>query len=82
MGLCPGRGTKEAIFIPRQLKEKHLGKHKPLYFALVDLEQAFDRVPRKVLWWVIRRVGVEEWVISAIKTMYENAMRACGSSIQ
>ena len=45
----PGRGTTDAIFILRQLQEKHLGKHKPLYFDFVALEKAFDRVPRKVL---------------------------------
>ena len=49
------------------------GKHKPLYFAFVNLEKAFDRVPRKVLWWAMRRVGVEEWVIRAVKAMYVNA---------
>ena len=53
-GFIPSRGTKDAIFILRQLQQKHLGKHKPLYFAFVDLEKAFDRVPRR------RRVGVEE----------------------
>ena len=72
-GFIPGRGITDAIFILRQLQEKHLGKHKPLYFAFVALEKAFDRVPRKVLWWAMRRVVVEEWVIHAVKAMYENA---------
>ena len=44
-GFMPGQGTTDAIFILHQLQEKHLGKHKPLYFAFVDLEKAFDRVP-------------------------------------
>ena len=35
----PGSGTTDAIFILCQLQEKHLGKHKPLYFAFVDLEK-------------------------------------------
>ena len=48
-GFIPGRGITDAIFILRQLQEKHLGKHKPLYFDFVALEKAFDRVPRKVL---------------------------------
>ena len=37
----------------------------------MDLEKAFDRVPRDVLWWALRRVGVEEWIIKVIKSMYE-----------
>ena len=48
-GFMPGRGTTDAIFILRQLQEKHLAKNKKLYFAFVDLEKAFDRVPRKVI---------------------------------
>ena len=49
-GFMPGRGTTDAIFILRQLQEKHLAKNKNLYFAFVDLEKAFHRVPRKVIW--------------------------------
>ena len=47
-GFMPGRGTTDAIFILRQLQEKYLAKQKVLYFALVDLEKAFDRAPREV----------------------------------
>ena len=72
-GFMPGRGTTDAIFILRQVHEKYLGKHKDLYFAFVDLEKAFDRVPRKVLWWAMRRVGVDEWLIRTIQAMYTNA---------
>ena len=72
-GFMSGRDTTDAIFIIRQLQEKHLGKHKPLYFAFVDLEKAFDCVPRKVLWWAMRRVRAEEWVKHAVKAMYGNA---------
>ena len=72
-GFMPGRGTTDEIFILRQVHEKYLGKHKDLYFAFVDLEKAFDRVPRKVLWCAIRRVGVDEWLIRTIQAMYTNA---------
>ena len=48
-GFIPGRGTTDAIFIVRQLQEKFLAKNKNLYLALVDLEKAFDRVPRQVV---------------------------------
>ena len=48
-GFMPGRGTTDAIFIVRQLQEKLLAKTKNLYLAFVDLEKAFDRVPRQVL---------------------------------
>ena len=41
-GFVPGRGTTDAIFIIRQLQEKYIAAKKPLYFAFVDLEKAFD----------------------------------------
>ena len=49
-GFMPGWGTTDAIFILHQLQKKHLGKHKPMYVALLDLEKIFDCVFRKVLW--------------------------------
>ena len=58
-----GRGTTNTIFIVRQLQEQFLDKNKNLYFAFIDFEKAFDRVPRKVLWWVMRVVGVPEWIV-------------------
>ena len=69
-GFVPGWGTTDAIFILCQLQGKHLGKHKLLYFAFVDLEKTFDLVPRKVLWWVMSRVRVEEWVLNAVNAVY------------
>ena len=38
-----------------------------------DLEKAFDRVTREVVWWALRYLGVDEWIVSVIKTMYEDA---------
>jgi hypothetical protein len=59
-GFMPGRGTTDAIFILRQIQEKYIAKNRSIFFAFVDLEKAFDRVPREVLWWAMRRTGVEE----------------------
>ena len=70
-GFMPGRGTTNAIFILRQMQEKYLGKRKDLFFAFVDLEKAFDRIPRKVLWWAMRSVGVEEWIVKTVQAMYD-----------
>ena len=71
-GFMPGSGTTDAIFILRQLQEKHLAKNKKLYFAFVDLEKAFDRVPRKVIWWAMRKLGIEEWIVRFVQAMYNN----------
>ena len=49
-GFMSGCGTTDAIFILRQIQEKYIRNNRKLYFAFVDLEKAFDKVPRKVLW--------------------------------
>ena len=49
-GFVPGRGTTDAIFVEKQLQEKYLAANKRLYMAFVDLEKAFDGVPRKIVW--------------------------------
>ena len=36
----------------------------------MDLEKAFDRVPREVISWAMRKLGVEEWLVSAVMSMY------------
>ena len=41
--------TTDIIIMLCQLQGKHLGKHKPLYFALVNLEKAHNCVAMKVL---------------------------------
>ena len=49
-GFMAGKSTTDAIFIVRQLQEKHLARNKELWTAFVDLEKAFDRVSREVVW--------------------------------
>jgi hypothetical protein len=54
------------------MQERYLGKNRDLWVAFVDLEKAFDRVPREVLWWSLRKLKVEEWLVQVIMSMYEN----------
>ena len=72
-GFVPGRGTTDAIFVVRQLQEIYLAVNKRLYMAFVDLKKTFDRVPRKVIWWALRKLGVEEWIVRLVQVMYTNA---------
>jgi len=55
------------------MQEKFTAKGKKLYFGFVDLEKAFDRVPREVIRWAMRNLGVEEWLVSAVMSMYTGA---------
>ena len=39
----------------------------------MDLEKAFDRVPREVMSWAMRKLGIEEWLVSAVMSVYSGA---------
>jgi len=55
------------------MQENFRVKGKKLYFGFVDLEKAFDRVPRQVIRWAMRKLGAEEWLISTVMSMYTGA---------
>jgi hypothetical protein len=38
-----------------------------LWKAFVDLEKALERVPREVVWWALRHLGVEGWLVTVIR---------------
>ena len=48
-------------------------KKRKLYHVFVDLEKAFDRVPREVIVWALRRQKVPENLIKLVMALYENS---------
>ena len=47
---CPGRSTTDQIFTLKQIFEKSWEYGKDLFPCFVNLEKAYDRVPRNKLW--------------------------------
>ena len=43
-----------------------------LYHVFVDLEKVFDRVPREMIVWALRRQKVPENLIILVMALYEN----------
>jgi len=39
----------------------------------VDLEKAFARVPREVIRWAMHKLGVEEWLVLVVMSVYTGA---------
>jgi len=62
-GFTSGKGTTDAIFVARQMQENHQAIRRNLFYALVDLEEAFDRVPREAVRWALRKAGVDKWLV-------------------
>ncbi|VDO98885.1 unnamed protein product [Heligmosomoides polygyrus] len=69
-GFVAGCGTIDAIHAVRLLVERHREKQKPLHLAFLDLEKAFDRVPREVIWYALRQHGVPEELIEWVRILY------------
>jgi Reverse transcriptase (RNA-dependent DNA polymerase) len=79
-GFMPGRSTMEAIFLIRQLMERHREQKKDLHMIFIDLEKAYDKIPRNIMWWALKRKLVPTKYVTLIKDMYTNAVtcvRAC-----
>ena len=72
-GFIPGCGTTNPIIILRQWQEKYFAKKKKLYFTSADLEKVFNQVPRDVVWWDLKKLGLQEWLVKTIRSMHKNA---------
>ena len=72
-GFMPGRSTTDAIFALRQLMEKYQKGQRSLHCVFIDLEKAYDRVPRMEVWNCLREKEVDEKVIRLIQDMYEGS---------
>ena len=57
-GLMPDRSTTEAIFLLRMLMERYREAKTDLHIVFIDLENAYDKMPREVLWWMLAKRGV------------------------
>ena len=69
-GFRPGCCTSDQIFTLKQIFEKSWEYGKYLFACSVDLEKAYDRVPRDKLWKVLQEYNVNGQLLGAIKSFY------------
>ena len=72
-GFMPGKGTVNAIFIARRMQQEYQMKDTKLYTCFVDIKKAFDRVPRKVMEWAMRKKGLSQVMVWAVMSLYDGA---------
>ena len=72
-GFVSGKSTTDAIFALRRTIEKYREKERNLHCVFIDLEKAYDRVPREEVWHCMREKGVSEQFITIVKDMYEGS---------
>jgi Reverse transcriptase (RNA-dependent DNA polymerase) len=70
----------ETIFLIRQLMERHREQKKDLHMIFIDLEKAYDKISRNIMWWALKRKLIPTKYVTHIKDMYTNVVtcvRAC-----
>ena len=72
-GFMPKKGTSDAMFALRMLMEKYTEGQRELHCVFVDLEKAYNRVPREELWYCMRKSEIVEKYVRLLQNMYEES---------
>jgi hypothetical protein len=53
---------------------------KDLHMVFIDLEKAYDKVTRNIMWWALQKHKVSTKYITLIKDMYDNVVTSVQTS--
>ena len=77
-----GKGTIDQIWLVRQLIEKSIEHDCAVHICFVDLEKAFDSVPREILRLLLKERGIEEQVVQLIVDIHDGTHCVVKSSCE
>ena len=72
-GFMSGKGITDTMFAFRMLMKKYREGQRELHCVFVDLEKAYDRLPREELWYCMRKSGIVEKYVRLVQNMHEES---------
>ena len=71
-GFRADRRAEDNIFIVNEMIERKRRDKDKLYVCFLDIEKAYDRVIREIMWCVLVKIGLSEKIVNIIRSMYED----------
>ena len=76
-GFRKGRGCIDMVFVARQMVDKCREHNDSLFVLFVDLQKAYDSIPRSAMWTVLESYGVPPTMLSVIRSFHDNMLAEC-----
>ena len=75
-GFRPGRSTSDLVFVMKMIMEKSWEWGRDKFALFIDMEKAFDCVPRNLLWKIMAEPPyyIPKKLVRVIKSMYTGSM--------
>jgi hypothetical protein len=71
-GFRPGRGCVDGVFTVKLAMKKRREHGLETWILFLDLVKAFDRVPREMLWEVLKKFGVPLKLVQLLQSLHAN----------